>query len=108
MTDTYIPPLPGEDEILAAALDVVETARGGRSFPPIRSQEWLDLPHDDKVAALLPLACAWLIEDPRQAVLQEMKRASLAVHGGLPRGMWAQIAARPTRADVERQRRVSA
>ena len=97
MKRSPIPPLPSGDEILAAAHDLALRARDrvGGPLPPIRSQEWLDLDDDAKVASLLVLACAWLAEDPRQAALREMKEVSLAIHGGIPRGGWAGRAFRP-------------
>lgn len=102
MTDTSIPPLPGEGEILAAALDTAHEARAGRSFPPIRSQEWLDLPHADKVAALLPLALAWLLEDPRRADRALMAEASSQVRAGMEWGRHADT--RVTHAELMRRR----
>lgn len=91
---TAIPPLPSDDEILDAVLDVALTARSGRPLPPIRTQEWLDLPYEDKVASLLVLACAWLAEDPRREQLAAMKEVSLDIHGAVPRGYWGQLAFR--------------
>lgn len=99
---THITALPGEDEILAAALEVATAVRGGRSFPPIRSQEWLDLPHDDKVAALLPLACAWLLEDPRRADRALMAEASSQVRAGMDWGRHADT--RVTHTELVRRR----
>lgn len=92
--NTAIPPLPSDDEILDAVYTLTLAARAGRTFPPIRTQEWLDLDDEAKTASLLVLALAWLAEDPRRAALARMKEASVAVHSAVPRGYWGQLAFR--------------
>lgn len=105
--NTAIPPLPSEDEILDAVLDVALTARAGRRFPPIRTQEWLELPYEDKVASLLVLACAWLAEDPRRAERAAMSQVSNDVHGGHDWARYADQGVTPGSVEGRRLQRAS-
>jgi hypothetical protein len=90
-------------EVIAPYIDAARQEWTG-PFPHVRSDEWVDAPRTVQIATLLTLGVAWIVADPHRVVAGAFKQAALDVHGAVPKGYWAQQAARPTHEELQRRR----
>jgi hypothetical protein len=97
--------LLAKGELLAAVRELVDpivtAARqqhGGR-LPSMKTTEWLDANPFVKLATLLVLGESYVVCDPHQTVREQLKGASLDVHGG-DTELWRALALRQPRAEI--------
>lgn len=95
-----------DDELLLLAeahrltSEVIKLASG--SVPAVGSAAWWSAPDTGKVASLLVLAEARLVDDPQALTAEQLKAVSVAISGGMD---WRDFASRHvSHAELQRRR----
>lgn len=107
-TGTHIPPdnSPTDEELHAEVFRLIQVAKGssrsGSALPSVGSELWWQATDRTRIASLLLLSAAWLMDPPQDRVARALKEISLAISGAVDWGEWSRR--HMTHAELQRRR----